>query len=193
MKMKSLFLILLMFSLVGCPIPESDRFEINSFKAEITTINGMYELSEKKSIKWEDFAIQLSFKTKEVYALHSVGLGKTCYAARSAEPELRNKILKATIQASSKYNDILQRSNLDEILIPKVAGLERSISLTEACEFMASSSYSNSNNDEFYHGGYFRLTQSPNSDFTGKFYISLEFEDGSILQDSTQTVTITSK
>jgi hypothetical protein len=185
MKLKYLILLIFMFGLTACPTPDRILFKINSFKAKIVVAENEKLLKENETIKWDDFAINLYFDTEELLASNFVHLGNAAYATRYAYPTSKPQINSLVIYHKNNQHVKTNMTGLFTLYFNKEEFSGDTISCLNT---MATESF-----DQNFTRNYLKLEQDIADDIVGRFYIELGFVDGSVLQDSTQTVTITSK
>jgi len=188
MKLKCILIFVFSIGLCGCPGEMNEYFTIDSFSVQSVIAESCEVLSEVDSIKWDEFAILLNFKTsQELSASKSLVTSNMVHAAYSGHLA-SSSIINITIKkgnASEKYDvsNKIHTYRYKEFYKKTIACLN----------IMASSNYEEQwvvkEND--ISKNYLKLNEPPNKDFTGKFYVELKLEDGSILKDSTQTITIT--
>ncbi|MDM8161102.1 hypothetical protein QUH73_14855 [Labilibaculum sp. K2S] len=185
MKLKYFLLLIFTFGLTACPTPDGVSFKVNDFKVEIVEAESGTLLKEDESIKWDRFAIRLNFETEELLASNFVHLGNAVFATHHTYPVATPQINNITIHHKN--------NNGVEMLTTSSFAL---FSYNEECSadmIWCLNSAASSTFEQNDIRNYLKLKQNFTDDIVGKFHIKLEFEDGSILQDSTQTVTITSK
>ncbi len=202
-----LLLFLMLFGLTACP-EHIDYFELS--KLNIKNVHLTYKAVEPNcgtgeylaindnavnnndTIVWNAWGIEIKFpEILLVSGLKNTSFITSAYAATYAGlPELANKIVEVEISSNSKFDTTAANENLSKYFLAYYNN-EKSIqpSLVEAFnKEIAPSAYNGGT--ICYNSNFLTLKKAPNATFTGKFYLTLRFEDGTVLKDSTRTITI---
>ncbi len=182
-----LLLFLMLFGLTACPGPGDIFYTIDSFSAQPVESDSCKVLSKNDTIVWNEFAIWLNFKTaKDLSGLAFLkNNSNVVYAARSSGYIATSPIVGITIMDNINQLDL--QNNFITYRYKEL--YEETI---ECLNIMSLVNFEEQwiTVDNTISKNYLKLKDAPSATFTGKFYISLELEDGTILKDSTQTITI---
>ncbi len=207
MKLRYLYLLVLLFGLIACP-EHVDYFELSTLNiknvhlayktvdpncgtGEYLAINDN-AVNDNDTIAWNTWGVEIKFpETLLVSGLKNTSFITSAHAATYAGlPELANKIVEVEIRSNSKFDTTAANENISKYF-SAYCNNEKSIqpSLVEAFnKEIAPAAYNGGT--ICYNSNFLTLKEAPNITFTGKFYLTLRFEDKTILQDSTRTITI---
>jgi hypothetical protein len=200
MKLKYLILLIFIFGLTACPTPVDTDVNVESFKINgvVITKSAPYEYSDiqlNKAIDWDKFTINFDFETKtetkSIAALLSItNKAYATYDGVRVSPEIEN----IRIWSNNDYNKTYPLgTELYNLFSAWNCETEVETRLEGLLNTMIYWTHQSKGGGWDLCKGHITLKESPIDDFKGKFYVELEFEDGSVLLDSTQTVTITEK
>jgi hypothetical protein len=150
-------------------------------------------INNNDTIGWNTFGIELQLT--EILAQRTTDFTAHNYAQAATyvgKPVLEKKIIDVIIKSNTIYNNNSGKDNLTE-LFDCYYNNRKSTQLSIVDAFnkeIVVVSYGGGSYCGF-NSNFLALKKAPNTIFTGKFFIELKFEDGTILQDSTQTITIT--
>ncbi|MDM8161103.1 hypothetical protein QUH73_14860 [Labilibaculum sp. K2S] len=189
MKLKYFLLLIFTFGLVACPGESDEFFTIDYFSVQSVIAESCEVLSEDDSIKWDEFAILLNFKTTQELELVSnyQGGGNVLFAARSRGFIANSPIISLAV----KSGNAMEKDDLSNIF--STYRYKQFYSETIQClGIMAIVNFEEQwiLKDNQVSKNYLKLNEAPSENFTGKFYIDIGLENGQILKDSTQVITI---
>ena len=183
MKLKCILLFILSLGLCGCPGNDQVFFEIQSINVNNVIAETGEKLADSSSIEWNLFAINLTFNSSELIVMNRLcNKANIAMATRYISPEASFKITNLTIEYNNNSNTI-DLTNIFSTYEYKVPCPNTIACLND----FASEQFDGSAGKD-----YLKFENKPDYDLSdGFFTVSLELEDGTILKDSTQTITIT--
>jgi hypothetical protein len=186
MKLKFLLLGILLLGLYACPGDNDETFfEISSVAVNNVKAGSGENLENNASLKWNLFAIKLSFNTKELAAVNRwCGKANMAMAAVYNRPKPSSEIINLKIEYSNNTGAI----NLTNLF--SVYQFKEPCSETIDClNYLASVQFDKRSIGNYH---YLKFEKEPDINLPkGYFVVTMELENGTILRDSTQTITIT--
>ena len=183
MKLKYILIFVLTIGLCACPSPDDTTyFEISSISVSNVIADTGEKLENNALVKWNTFALDLSFSTNELADIVNIYSQNTAIAAPYALPIPNTKIISLRVE----YRNSTDRFNVSELL--------STFQFRELCEkkidclnHMASIQY----NSNIMAKHYLKFNSEPEIDLSDGYFITdFELENGTILRDSTQIITI---
>lgn len=185
MKLKHILLVILLSGLCACPCSDDDTyFSIFSFNINNVNTESGETIKDNGTISWSQFAIQINFETQEILTQALRKIGNSAYAKPYSFPIAKPQITEILITHSVDLNSNEDITN--QILIYRY-NEKCSDDKIWCLNNMAALDFENTNNSLKH---YLKFNKPPSHDLKGKFYLVLKFEDGTVLKDSTQTITI---